>query len=173
MLSAVAFQTNTPLYEDIYAKLQHKGRYSEKGSFKYVVENRNGLITVGKAKFGGDKIYSGGVWDSRFNINPVFDQNGIKRAYFVTALHRKPIETLEIGLSSASWALVLDAYGAIESLDIVEINHGYPEIVRHYPQQSRVFESDKVKLHFDDGRRWLNRNPERKFDLIVMNHELH
>jgi len=173
VLSAVAFQTRGTLYEDIYAKLQYNTDWSNKGPFKYVVENRSGLITVEQAKYGGDPIYGGGIWDGRFNIDPVFDLNGISRAYFVGALHRKPIDVLEIGLSSASWALVLDSYELIESLDIVEINHGYPEVVRHYPEQSRLFESDKTQLHFDDGRRWLNRNPARKFDLIVMNTSFH
>ncbi len=172
-LSVVAFQTSTPLYQDIYAKLQYKTSWPQKGPFKYVVENRNGLITVEATKYGGDSIYGGGVWDSRFNIDPVFDLNGISRAYFVAALHRKPLEVLEIGLSSASWALVLDAYEPVESLDVVEINHGYPEIIGHYSPQSRLFESEKVSLHFDDGRRWLNRNPERKFDLILMNTSFH
>ncbi|MFA9420098.1 MAG: hypothetical protein ACERLB_08100 [Gammaproteobacteria bacterium] len=173
VLSAVAFQTQGTLYQDIYAKLQYNTGWSKKGPFKHVVENRSGLITVEQAKYGGDPIYGGGVWDGRFNIDPVFDLNGISRAYFVAALHRKPTEVLEIGLSSASWALVLDSYELIESLDVVEINRGYPEVIRHYPEQSRLFESDKTRIHFDDGRRWLTRNPARKFDLIVMNTSFH
>jgi hypothetical protein len=172
-LSVVTFHVNTPLYDDIFAKLQYKTNWLKKGPFKYVVENRSGLITVEQAKYGGDVIFGGGLWDGRFNIDPTIDINSIKRAYLVAALHRKPLDVLEIGLSSASWALVLDSYEPIESLDIVEINRGYSEVVRHYPNQRQIFESDKVNLHFDDGRRWLNRNPGRKFDLIVMNTTFH
>ena len=180
-LSAVLLLANTSLYENIFAKLQYKTNWSKTGPFtfpgggpfKYVVENRSGLITVKPSTYGGDVIYGGGFYDGRFNIEPNFDANGIRRAFLVAALHKNPSEVLQIGLSSASWALVLDAYEPIKSFDIVEINHGYAEVIRHYPQHSRVLESDKAKVHFDDGRRWLNRNPDRKFDLIVMNVTFH
>jgi spermidine synthase len=171
--SIFALQTNSVLYQDIYAKLLYKNNWHKKQPFKYVVENRSGLITVEASKYGGDVIYGGGVWDGRFYLDPVFPISSIDRAYLVSAIHRQPREVLEIGLSSGSWALVLDAYEPIESLDIVEINHGYPEVIRHYPQHRRLFDSDKANLHFDDGRRWLNRNPARTFDLVVMNTSWH
>ncbi len=167
LAATLVLQVHTGFYLNIYEKLQFKARWNEKQSFKYVVENRSGLITVEAKNYGGDTIYGGGVWDGRFHIDPAFPYNGIDRAYWVAALHRAPREVLEIGLASGSWALVLDAYEPIESLDIVEINRGYPEVIRHYPEHSRIFESDKTKLHFDDGRRWLKRNPDRTFDLIV------
>jgi predicted membrane-bound spermidine synthase len=167
LVATLVLQVHAGFYRNIYEKLLFKDRWKEKQSFKYVVENRSGLITVEAKTNGGDVIYGGGVWDGRFHIDPAFPVNGIDRAYMVAALHRAPREVLEIGLASGSWALVLDAYEPIESLDIVEINSGYPEVIRHYPDQSRIFESDKTKLHIDDGRRWLKRNPDRKFDLIV------
>ena len=173
VLSTITFQTRAPLYENIYEKLQYKTNWSGKKPFKYIVENRSGLITVEQSNYGGDVIYGGGVWDGRFNIDPSFDANSVGRAFFVAALHRKPREVLEIGLASGSWALVLDSYEPVESLDIVEINDGYPQIISHYPHQRQLFGSDKARIHFDDGRRWLNRNPERKFDLILMNTSWH
>lgn len=155
-------------YRDIYAKLLFKEKWHKNQPFKYVVENRSGLITVKAEKHGGDTIYGGGVWDGRFQFTPVVDVNGIRRAFRIAALHPDPSEVLMVGLASGSWAVVMDAYEPIQSMDIVEINHGYSEVMRHYPNHARLFESDKVELHIDDGRRWLKRHPNRKFDLIVM-----
>jgi SAM-dependent methyltransferase len=36
-----------------------------------------------------------------------------------------------------------------------------------------VLTDPKVTIHFDDGRRWLNRHPEAKFDFILMNTTWH
>jgi len=173
IVAALVLQFHSDLYRDMYAKLLFKDRWHDRQPFKYVVENRSGVITVEAKTHGGDAIYGGGVWDGRFHLDPGFDVNGISRAYRIAALHRAPRQVLEIGLASGSWALVLDAYEPIETLDIVEINQGYPAVIRHYPEHSRLFESDKAKLHFDDGRRWLKRNPGRKFDLIVMDVSWH
>ena len=41
--------------------------------------------------------------------------------------------------------------------------------LKRYPEQSSLLDDPKVTLHVDDGRRWLNRNPEAKFDLILQN----
>jgi spermidine synthase len=171
--TALVIQVHDGFYRDIYAKLLFKDHWPEKQSFRYVLENRGGVITVEEKKYGGDAIYGGGVWDGRFQVNLGFDVNDISRAFLIAALHPDPREVLEIGLASGSFALVLDAYEPIQALDIIEINRGYPEIIRHYPEHSRLFESAKVKLHIDDGRRWLKRNPGRKFDLIVMDVSWH
>lgn len=147
-----------------YAELDHE-------PFKHVVENRDGIIAVAPAP--QDIMLGSGMYDGRFNYDPMLDENGIQRAYMIASLHRKPARVLEIGLSTGSWARVLTSHSALEQLTIVEINPGYPAVVRRYPDIAQIFDDPRVTVHFDDGRRWLKRNPGAKFDFILLNMTFH
>jgi spermidine synthase len=97
----------------------------------------------------------------------------IDRAYMFGALHENPKTVLEIGLSSASWAKVLAEHRDVDVLDIVEINPKYYDVIRHYPEQLSIYDDPKVFIFYDDGRRWLKRNPNKKYDFILMNTSFH
>jgi hypothetical protein len=58
-------------------------------------------------------------------------------------------------------------------MDIVEINPGYVTILSDYPESASLRTDPRVRIHIDDGRRWLRRHPDRKFDAIVMNTTFH
>jgi len=75
---------------------------------------------------------------------------------------------LEIGLSSGSWSRVVANHQGVENLDIIEIDPGYLDIITKYPEQKTLLFDKKVKIHIDDGRRWLTRT-NKKFDFILMN----
>lgn len=158
-----------PLYHGHLERIQF-GEWNN-DPFKYSLQNRAGIITVKEAET--DVIYGGGIYDGGFNIDLIRNENNIDRAYLIPALHRAPKKVLEIGLSSGSWAKVLSQYDPLESLSIVEINKGYPEMVAKYPNIGDVLTHPKVKLYFDDGRRWLRNNPNEKFDFILMNTTFH
>jgi len=83
-----------------------------------------------------------------------------------------PKKVLVIGLSSGSWVRALTYSNLFEKIDVVEINHGYLDLIKHYPEQSKLFKDSRVSLHIDDGRRWLNRNKD-KYDFILMNTTFH
>ena len=55
----------------------------------------------------------------------------------------------------------------------MEINDGYLEAIRHYPAVAGILSNPKVAIQIDDGRRWMRRNPEARFDVIVMNTTVH
>ena len=74
-----------------------------------------------------------------------------------------------IGLSSGSWAQVIANNPQVESLTVVEINPAYLNVMSNYPGEAGVLKNPKVTTVIDDGRRWLARNPDRKFDFIVQN----
>jgi hypothetical protein len=74
-----------------------------------------------------------------------------------------------IGLSTGSWGQVLANHPEVESLTIVEINPGYLKLIPEHPEVASLMRNPKVNIVIDDGHRWLLRNPEAKFDLIVMN----
>ena len=161
----------TSPFEHLFEKLQYKTGYAGKGPYKYLLQNRSGIVAVEKGP--SDIVYGGGVYDGTFNVDPVHNTNGIDRAYLLGALRPDAREVLEIGLSSASWARVVSSHAAVEHLTIVEINPGYRDLLARYPDASEILHDPKVTFVDDDGRRWLNRHPERKFDFILMNMTFH
>jgi len=93
----------------------------------------------------------------------------IFRAYALSALHPAPRRVLEIGVSTGSWAQVIAQNPEVEHLTSIEINPGYLQLIRRRPEVASLLHNPKVTFHIDDGRRWLVRNPDEKFDFIVMN----
>ena len=165
---ALAITGTVVAYHSVYSHLLENLHFKDRNKdYKYLIQNRNGIIAVESGN--PDIIYGGGVYDGKFNTDPVHDTNIISRAYMVAALHPDPAEVLDIGLSSGSWARVIANNPAVKKLVIVEINPGYLGIIKKYPEISSVLDDPKVAVHIDDGRRWLNRNTTEKFDIIVMN----
>jgi len=160
---------------------QHGRAYSDlleafqrRAPFRHVSETRSGVAGVEADPDGGpDTMYGGGVYDGQFAIDPIADTNIITRAYMIAALHPDPKDVLEVGLSTGSWSRVLANYVPVERLTIVEINGGYLDIMSHYPEQDSLRTDAKVTIHIDDGRRWLHRNPDAKFDFILQNTTWH
>ncbi len=160
-------------YGNLLEKMHYKERYSaEIGPYKYVHQNRSGVIAVGKGVH-HDIIYGGGIYDGKFNLNPMLNTNKISRAYMMAALQPSPKKAFMVGLGGGSWARVVANHTGVEQLTIVEINPGYQEIIKEYPDHATLFDDPKVKIYYDDGRRWLNRNPEEKYDMIVINTTFH
>ena len=140
--------------------------------FKDTVESQHGVINIMESE-GGDTVYGFGIYDGHINTDLGVNSNFINRAYKIAGLHEKPEEFLIIGLSSGSWASVVTTIPDVKNIDIVEIDPGYIEIVKKQPEVSHVLTDKRVSIHTDDGRRWLNRNPNRKFDFILMNTSYH
>ena len=136
------------------------------------IDTRASVVTATEAT-GGLIVYGGGAYDGRINIDPVANTNGIDRAYIVPALHPNPKRILEIGLSSGAWAKVLLSFEGLEKLVSVEINDGYLQLIAKVPMVASILQDPKITLSIDDGRRWLRRNPQERFDVIVMNTTLH
>jgi spermidine synthase len=153
------------LFEDLYERLQLKREYAESLRFAHTVETKAGVITVSS----GGTVYGGGVLDGRFNVDLVDDSNWILRAYAISAVHQAPREVLMIGLGSGSWAQVIAHNPDVTRLTIVEINRGYVELMAMYPDVRSLLTNPKVTIALDDGRRWLRRHADRRFDFVVMN----
>jgi spermidine synthase len=162
LVAALAY---APLYGGYLERLQH-ARFGST-PFKHALQDRTSIITVDAAR--EDIMYGHGIYDGRFNIDPLVNSNLIERAYMVPALHRSPKRVLEVGLSTGSWTKVLSSYEPIRELVVVEIGRGYGKVVAKYPEIAAVLTDPKVKIRLDDGRRWLANHPEERFDVIVMN----
>jgi hypothetical protein len=136
--------------------------------FAVVVESRSGVITVDKS----NRIYGGGSYDGVVDISPV-NWPWLVRAYALPAIHPHPEEVLMIGLGGGAWAQITAANPHVRHVTCVEINHSYTDVIAQYPAVASLLTNPKVEIIIDDGRRWLERNPGRKFDAILMNTTQH
>ncbi len=157
------------VYDRIWERLLYKTKMEADTKFAEVIETKSGVITV----TGDGTVYGGGAYDGRYNTSIRWDRNGILRAYAIGALHPAPKRMLMIGLASGSWATVLANMPGLEHLTIVEINPGYTKLVANHPEVAGILRDPKVDIVIDDGRRWLHRHPDARFDVIVMNTTWH
>jgi spermidine synthase len=158
-----------PLFNNTYERLLWKSDYRSDKTFAHVIESRSGVISVAT----DGTIFGGGAYDGRFNTSLVHDSNMLARAYAIGAFHPHPRHVFMLGLSSGSWAQVVANYPEVEDLTIVEINPSYLELIPQYPAVASLLRNPKVRIVIDDGRRWLLENPQRRFDLVVMNTTFH
>ena len=139
-----------------------------------VIENKSGIIhSLATSHSGGDYTFGANVYDGRANVDPQVNSNGLQRLFVLAALKPEPRDILIIGLSSGAWARILTGFPNVERIEIVEINPGYLDLIQDYPKISPFLQDPRVRVHVDDGRRWLKRNPLERFDLIVMNTSYH
>jgi spermidine synthase len=167
--TVVVVLANPLLFEDLYVRLLYKRLYASDLRFDDLVETRSGVVAVTPAK----EVFGGGVYDGVISTGLTPDRNSIVRAYAMAAMHPRPREVLAIGLSGAAWAQVLVNMPGVERLTVVEINPGYLEVIRRHPEVASLLENPRVDVAIDDGRRWLNRHPDRAFDVIVANTTFH
>lgn len=157
------------LFKGLYERLQKKDGYHWGDEFEMVVESRFGVITVDQ--YG--RIFGGGMYDGTLSVD-LQPGSWLVRPYFLSAAHEAPKKVLEIGLSGGAWTQILAHNPHVEEITVVEINGAYRERVIPQIEATRSILTDpKVTLVTDDGRRWLRRNPDRKFDAIVLNSTYH
>jgi spermidine synthase len=169
-LAALALVLVAPRqYALLYEKLAFGGKYREMGAFAHVVENRNGVICVTH----DGALFGGSVYDGYFRVDPQNDANSTIRAFLIGAVHPAPKRMLMVGLASGSWGQVFASSPEVESLEVVEINPGYLQLISKYPIVRSLLEKPKMSLHIDDGRRWLTAHPDARYDFIVANTTYH
>lgn len=169
-LVAAAFATLVvPLsftsYRLLFERLIFGDRAESRVSFRDVVENRNGVIGVTQE----GAIFGGGVYDGYFNVDPSHDLNLVLRIYALSGFCASPRRVLVIGLSGGAWTQILVNHPQVESLDAVEINPGYLELIPRYAAVRSLLDNPKAKVYIDDGRRWLLAHPDVRYDAIVAN----
>lgn len=167
--SIVVFLLHPIMYHHLLERFYFKHKYHNQPPFKYTYQNRSGIINVIPSDKGDDIIIGGGIYDGRINTSLTNNRNGIDRAYMIAALHPKPSECLQIGLSGGSWARVVANHSEVKSLDIVEINPAYIDIIKNYRENISLLKDPRIAIHIGDGRRWMLKNEGRKFDIIFMN----
>lgn len=159
------------LFGGIYEKLQYCEAYAPSIRLAHVVETKSGVITVTD----DGRIFGGGIYDGAYNtsLQKVDDINSVIRPYALAEIHPAPKDVLMIGLSSGSWATIVANNPEVERLTIIEINPGYLKLLPRFPSVAGLPSNPKVRIEIDDGRRWLVRNKDRRFDMIVSNTTFH
>jgi len=161
----IAMPAASPLYSHLFQRLIFGNRQEATADFAHLVENRNGVIAVTKDA----AVFGGGVYDGYFNVDPLNDSNIVARIYALSALHPAPKQVLMIGLASGSWAQIVAHHPQVESMDVVEINPGYLQLIAQYPMVQSLLKNPKVHIFTDDGRRWLLAHSAAQYDAIVAN----
>jgi SAM-dependent methyltransferase len=101
------------------------------------------------------------------------DENLLIRPFALSLYHPNPENVLLVGLATGAWEQVIASHPSVKHVTIIEINPGYLQIIKQYPVVASLLDNPKVEIVIDDGRRWLNRHPERKFDAIIENTTLY
>jgi SAM-dependent methyltransferase len=117
----------------------------------------------------GETIFGGNVYDGLVSVDPDRNGNRLDRVYILGLLMPAPKHVLFVGLAGGAWLRAMLGFPGVESVDVVEINPGYLDLIRQRPDVSALLSDAKVHIHIDDGRRWLTRHPGLKFDAIVQN----
>lgn len=136
------------------------------------IANRHGVIHTVRTNR-GDLVFGGNVYDGIAAVNVDINQNNLERLYMLALLNQNPKRVLFVGLSAGAWVRAMEGFPTVASIDVVEINPGYIEVVKSYPQLASLLNDPRVHIHIDDGRRWLRRNPDARFDFIVQNTTYH
>jgi len=140
---------------------------------KHMIENKHGVIHVVSDPKKGDIVFGGNVYDGRATVDVDLNANSLERLYILSLLHPRSKSVLVIGLSTGAWVRGIQGFPGVERIDIVEINPGYLDLIRRYPMMAPLLSDPRVRIFIDDGRRWLNRNPDASYDLIVQNTTYH
>jgi spermidine synthase len=152
------------LHDGMYERMQYATDYQPGMKFAQVVESRHGVVAIATNK----AVYGSGAYDGVLKTS-LTTNDGLIRPYFLSALHPRPREVLVIGLSAGAWTQIVANNPDVDRVTVVEISDAYLDIIRAWPEVASLLTNKKVNIVIDDGRRWLRRNPDRKFDAIVMN----
>ncbi len=165
VISPMAWFASPYLHKDIYANLQLHHLHRDTINFENVSETRSGVVAISDENI----VFGTGIYDGIVSVDLLNDVNGLYRPVAVAAAHPDPKRVLVIGMSMGAWTQVLANMPSVEHVEVVEINSGYLDLIRKYPNVSSLLENPKINITIDDGRRWLRRNPNEKFDVIVAN----
>jgi predicted membrane-bound spermidine synthase len=138
----------------------------------YFSANRHGIIHTAKA-LRGETIFGGNVYDGLTTVDADLNGNRLDRVYMLGLVMPSPRHVLVVGLSGGAWLKALMGFPGVEDVDVVEINPAYLDLIRQRPEVSGLLNDPRVHIHIDDGRRWLTRHPEARFDAIVENMTFH
>ena len=139
----------------------------------YINESRHGTIHTLNKEDGSVVVYGENLYDGKINTRLDEDINGIFRVYALAAMHDNPKKVLVIGLSGGSWLEVLRHFPGVQSIDVVEINPNYLDLISKHEEVAPLLKDPRIKIYITDGRKYLRQHSKEKYDMIVMNTTWH
>ncbi|MDD3371999.1 MAG: fused MFS/spermidine synthase, partial [Alphaproteobacteria bacterium] len=106
-----------------------------------------------------------GTFDTPSLRNP----DWAKLPYELSLLSPAPREVLQIGLGSGSWVRAIANNPDIDRLTVVESDPGFLDIAALRDDIAYLSDNPSVSIVTDNARRWLELNPDKTFDVIVLN----
>lgn len=135
-----------------------------------VVQNRHAIIYTVISPDGEPAwTFGGNVYDGRLTVDMDKNVSRLDRVLVTLTAHPHPERVLVFGLSTGAWTRIISASPRVKEITAVEINPGYLDVIENYPAVAGLLSDPRVHIVIDDGRRWLKRNPEQRFDLILLN----
>jgi spermidine synthase len=164
-LAAMAVATSSSFFDRLYERLEAKRNFVPSYAYRDLVESRSGVAAVTQDLW----VYGSGVYDGQIRTGFAPDSSGLSRPLSISYWHPAPRQVLMMGVSGGAWTQIIAHNPQVEKVTAVEIDRGYFPLMRKYPQVRSVLDNPKVSFAIDDGRRWLTRHPEARFDVIVNN----
>lgn len=142
-------------------------------SLHHFIATKHGVVHTSRNVTGGDVVLGGNIYDGRATADVDVNANRLDRVYMLALAHPRPRRVLVVGMSTGAWTRALQGFPDVERIDVVEINPAYLRLIERYADLEPVLRDPRVHIHIDDGRRWLKRHPDERFDLIVQNTTYH
>lgn len=171
IVTAAAVIISSPkLHHGMYRKLMYMTRHVVIPPFKKVIENRSGVICLSETGI----VYGDGAYDGNLSTDLYPKENSeIELAYLTFLFKPEAKKILVVGLATGAWTKVIANGPEVESVTAIEINPGYLELIKESTEVSSLLSNEKVNIVIDDGRSWLEKNPNEKFDYIILNTTFH
>jgi len=149
------------LHESIYERMLYKDRYRGE-HFDGLVENRHGVVGVAPDRHVVDNGIDGGL--AAIDVDD--QQSLLVRAFAIPALS-SPRRALVIGLGTGAWPQIVASLPSVEEVTIIDASPDRVELVARSDDVASLLQNPKIHIIVDDPRRWLERNPDVTFDVIV------
>lgn len=151
--------------------------YTDNHAPEKILENKHGFISVYTNKDPEMKhdrlVFGNNAYDGRLNTDIYENTNGISRAYLLATMKKDLNNVLVVGLSSGAWTEILTSNPNIKKITVVEINPAYLKLIESEPTVANLLKDKRLEIIIDDGRKWIKRNQDKKFDLVMINTTFH
>ncbi|MBN1668275.1 MAG: fused MFS/spermidine synthase [Anaerolineales bacterium] len=128
----------------------------------YLHESGDSVLAITHQDNGEEKLWIGGEVNNTFPPDSSYEQRSL-----ICVGAALPKRILVIGVGGGNTLYFLTQMPGVEQIVVVELMEDLaPFIQEHLPLAKIALSDPRVEYIIDDGRRYLNANPDEKFDMI-------